>query len=36
MKKLTAAAECLDIPLRDHLIITEEGYTSLAERGLMK
>ncbi len=35
-KKLTKAAEMLDIPLRDHLIVTEEGYTSLRERDLMR
>jgi len=34
-KKIKAAGELMDIRLLDHLIITTEGYTSLADEGLM-
>ena len=34
-RNLLLAAELLQIPLLDHLIITEEGYTSFLEKGLM-
>lgn len=33
--QLKEAGRILGIPLHDHLIITQEGYTSFAERGLM-
>lgn len=33
--KLVASGEMLGIPVHDHLIITPDGYTSLAERGLI-
>ncbi len=34
-RNLLLAAELLQIPLLDHLIITEDGYTSFLEKGLM-
>jgi DNA repair protein RadC len=34
-EQLKGAAKILDIPLHDHLIMTENGYTSFAERGLL-
>jgi len=34
-KQLVEAGKILDIPLHDHIIFTEEGYTSFAERGLL-
>ena len=33
--QIRAAGRILGIPLHDHLIITQEGYMSFAERGLM-
>jgi DNA repair protein RadC len=33
-KKVIAAGEVIGIPVLDHLIMTEGGFTSLAERGL--
>jgi DNA repair protein RadC len=33
--QLKDAAKILDIPLHDHLIMTEDGFTSFAERGLI-
>ncbi len=35
-RQLTEAGKILGIPVHDHLIITHEGYTSFAERGLMQ
>jgi len=29
------AGEIMDVPVHDHLIITEADYTSLAERGVI-
>jgi len=34
-KKIKAAGELMDIRLLDHLIITTEGYASLADEGLL-
>lgn len=34
-KKLVAAGKFLDLPVSDHLILTEQGYLSMAEEGLM-
>lgn len=34
-KKLRAASEALDIKILDHLIITQHGYFSFADRGLL-
>lgn len=34
-RQLTEAGEIMDIPVHDHLIITEANYTSLAERGVI-
>ncbi|MDA0874071.1 MAG: JAB domain-containing protein, partial [Bacteroidetes bacterium] len=35
-RQLAAAGRVLGIPLRDHVIIAGDGYTSLAERGLLE
>ena len=35
-KKIAAAGKLLDIQLLDHLIITDEGYYSLADEGLIQ
>jgi len=32
---LVKSGKFLGIPIRDHLIITDDGYTSLAERGII-
>ena len=34
-KQLVEAGKVMGIPVHDHLIITDHGHTSLAERGLM-
>jgi len=34
-KRLKEAGEIMDIPIRDHLIITYDGYFSFADEGLM-
>src|SRR5690606_22762995 len=34
-RQLVAAGKVMDIPVFDHLVITDTGYTSLAERGLI-
>ena len=34
-KQLVDAGKVIGIPVHDHIIFTDEGYTSLAERGLM-
>lgn len=34
-KRVAKAAKLLGIPVRDHLIVTHDGFTSLTERGLM-
>ena len=34
-RQLVEAGRLMGVPLHDHLIIAGEGYTSLAERGLM-
>ena len=34
-KQLVEAGKVMGIPVHDHLIIAGDGYTSLAERGLM-
>lgn len=34
-RKLVEAGKLIGVPLHDHLIIAESGYTSLAERGLI-
>ena len=34
-KKLVNAGKVLDLPLIDHLIITDESYSSIADNGLM-
>jgi DNA repair protein RadC len=34
-RRLCQAGELLDIVVRDHVIVTKEGYLSLADRGLM-
>lgn len=34
-KKLVSAGKVLDLPLLDHLIITDESYSSIADNGLM-
>ncbi len=34
-KKLVEAGKLLDLPVCDHLILTEEGYLSMADEGLM-
>jgi len=34
-QQLVAAGRLMGVPVHDHLILTAEGYTSLAERGLM-
>ena len=34
-KRLVEAGRALAIPVHDHLILTERGYSSLAERGLL-
>jgi DNA repair protein RadC len=33
--QIAEAGEVMDIPIHDHLIITEADYTSLAERGVI-
>lgn len=35
-RQLTEAGELMSIPLLDHLIITGDGYTSMAERNLLR
>jgi DNA repair protein RadC len=35
-KKLIQAAKIMQIPILDHLIITNEGYSSFLDKGLMK
>jgi DNA repair protein RadC len=34
-RRFAAAGQILDLPVLDHLIITREGYTSLADEGYM-
>jgi DNA repair protein RadC len=34
-EKLVDAGEIMEIPVHDHLIITESDYTSLAESGVI-
>jgi DNA repair protein RadC len=34
-KQLTEAGKLVGIPVHDHIIFTDEGYTSLAERGIV-
>ncbi len=34
-RQLVEAGQLMGVPVHDHLIVTHEGYTSLAERGLM-
>ena len=34
-KQLVEAGKVMGIPIHDHLILTDHGYTSLAERGLL-
>jgi DNA repair protein RadC len=34
-KRLVETGRLMGIPVHDHLIVTGDGYTSLAERGLM-
>ena len=34
-QQLVEAGRLMGVPVHDHLVITHEGYTSLAERGLM-
>lgn len=34
-KQIAEAGRILGVPVHDHLIVTEHGYTSLAERGLL-
>lgn len=34
-RRLVEAGELMGIPVRDHLIITDGGYTSLSERGML-
>lgn len=35
-QQLVEAGQLMGIPIHDHLIITSDGYTSLAERGLLR
>ena len=35
-RQLVEAGEIMDIPVHDHLIITESDFTSLAERGVIR
>ena len=34
-RQLVEAGRLMGIEVHDHIIVTQEGYTSLAERGLM-
>lgn len=34
-RQIAEAGRLLSVPVHDHLIVTEHGYTSLAERGLL-
>ena len=34
-RQLVEAGKVMGIPLHDHLILTDHGHTSLAERGLL-
>ncbi len=34
-RSLVEAGKLMGLPIHDHLIITDHGYTSLAERGLL-